>query len=62
MEHPQTAFSFAVLDNFHQLTLSSKKSLYDYHDALVKLTEPVFLQDVPVRWHMQSVDLADTVY
>ena len=48
IEHPRTAFSFAVLDHFHQLTLSSKKSLYDYHDGLVKLTEPVFPQDVPV--------------
>jgi hypothetical protein len=58
MEHPQTAVSFAVLDNFHQLTLSSKKSMFDYHDALVKLTDPVFPQDVPVRWYMQSIDLA----
>jgi hypothetical protein len=57
MKHPQTAFSFAVLDNFHQLTLSSKKSMYDYHDALVKLTDPVFPQDVPVRWYMQSIGL-----
>jgi hypothetical protein len=48
MEHPRTAFSFAVLDHFHQLTLSSKTSLYDYHDTLTKLTEPVFPQDVPV--------------
>lgn len=62
LEHPQTAFSFAVLDNFHQLTLSSKKSLYDYHDALIKLTKPVFPQDVPVCRHMQSIDLANILY
>jgi hypothetical protein len=48
MEHPQTAFSFGVLDHFHQLTLSSKKPLQDYHDSLVKLTDPAFPQDVPV--------------
>ena len=48
IKHPQTAFSFALLDHFHQLTLSSKTSLYDYHDGLVKLTEPVFPKDVPV--------------
>jgi len=48
IEHPQTAFLFAVLDHFHQLTLSSKKSLHDYYNGLVKLTEPVFPQDVPV--------------
>ena len=47
-KHPQTAFSFALLDHFHQSTLSSKKSLQDYHDALIKLTEPVFPQDIPV--------------
>lgn len=49
IKHPQTAFSFALLDHFHQSTLSSKKPLHDYHDSLVKLTEPVFPQDVPVR-------------
>lgn len=48
MEHPQTAFSFGVLDHFHQLTLSSKKSLFDYNDCLVKLTDPAFPQDIPV--------------
>ena len=48
MEHPETAFSFGALDHFHQLTLSSKKPLYDYDDCLVKLTDPAFPQDVPV--------------
>jgi hypothetical protein len=48
MEQPQTAFSFGVLDHFHQATLSSKKSLYDYVDCLVKLTDPAFPQDIPV--------------
>jgi len=48
MDHPQTAFSFAVLDHFHQLTLSSKISLFDYYDSLTKLAEPAFPQDVPV--------------
>ena len=49
IQRPQTAFSFALLDHFHQSTLSSKKALQDYHDGLVKLTEPVFPQRVPVR-------------
>jgi hypothetical protein len=48
MEHPETAFSFGVLDHFHQLTLSSKKPLQDYNDCLVKLTDPAFPQDIPV--------------
>ena len=48
MEHPQTAFSFGVLDHFHQLTLSSKIPLHDYDDFLVKLTNPAFPQNIPV--------------
>jgi hypothetical protein len=49
MVQPETIYSFAVLENFHAHTLSSKKSLYDYHDALVKITNAAFPQDVPVR-------------
>jgi hypothetical protein len=48
MEHPQTAFSFGVLDHFHQLTLSSKIPLHDYDDCLVKLTNPASPQDILV--------------
>lgn len=49
MVQPETIYSFGVLENFHAHTLSSKKSLYDYHDALVKITNAAFPQDVPVR-------------
>ena len=59
IEHPQTAFSFAVLDHFHQSTLSSKKSLHDYHDGLAKLTEPVCPQDVPVWCYCRCYELAE---
>ena len=48
MVQPGTIYSFGVLENFHAHTLSSKKSLYDYHDALVKMTNAAFPQDVPV--------------
>jgi hypothetical protein len=48
MVQPETIYSFGVLENFHAHTLSSKKSLYDYHDALVKMTNAAFPQDVPV--------------
>ena len=48
MIRPQTAFTFSVLDNSHIHMLSSKKSMYDFHDALVKMTSPVFPQDIPV--------------
>ncbi|KJA15195.1 hypothetical protein HYPSUDRAFT_95167, partial [Hypholoma sublateritium FD-334 SS-4] len=48
MVQPESVYSFGVLENFHTHTLSSKKVLYDYHDALVKMTNAAFPQDVPV--------------
>lgn len=45
---PETAFTFGLLDEYDQHVLSSKKPSYDYHDALVKLTNPVAPQNVPV--------------
>lgn len=41
-EKPETAFTFAVLKEFHAHTLSSKKSAYDYYIALQKLTNNAF--------------------
>lgn len=48
MTQPQTAFTFAVLDNCHLHMLSSKKSMYDYHNVLVKMMNPTFPQDIAV--------------
>ena len=48
MVQPETVFSFGVLENFHMHMLSSKKSLYDYHDALVKMTNAAFPQAILV--------------
>jgi hypothetical protein len=48
MHQPQTAFTFSVLDSCHIHSLSSKKPMNDFHDALVKMTSPAFPQDVPV--------------
>lgn len=45
---PATAFSFALLTTFHQLTLCSKITPYDYFDTLRKLTNVAFPQDVEV--------------
>ncbi|KAJ3535599.1 hypothetical protein NMY22_g6415 [Coprinellus aureogranulatus] len=47
---PETAFSFSVLNEFHTHTLTSKKSPYDYHDALRRLTDPAFPDAVPNRY------------
>jgi len=47
---PATAFSFELLTTFHQLTLCSKITPYDYFDTLRKLTDMVFPQDVEVTY------------
>ncbi|KZT58265.1 hypothetical protein CALCODRAFT_418608, partial [Calocera cornea HHB12733] len=41
-EQPKTAFTFAVLKDFHLHTLCSKKSAYDYYAKLVRQTSDVF--------------------
>lgn len=51
---PATVFSFDLLENFHQLTLCSKITPYDYFDALAKLTSSAFPQDVEV-WYLNCV-------
>ncbi|TFK61727.1 hypothetical protein BDN72DRAFT_777913 [Pluteus cervinus] len=50
VELSATVFTFAVLDNMHIHGLASKKSIYDYHDALQKLTNAAFPQTVPKRY------------
>lgn len=42
LERPETAFTFSVLDDFHVHTLTSKKSLWDYYEALVRHTNKAF--------------------
>ncbi|KAL0567166.1 hypothetical protein V5O48_014831 [Marasmius crinis-equi] len=45
VEHPQTVFSFEVLSDFHPHTLTSKKAVYDYYDAIRRKTDPVLLHE-----------------
>ncbi|KAJ3560759.1 hypothetical protein NP233_g10624 [Leucocoprinus birnbaumii] len=47
---PQTAFTFAVLDEFHCHSLSSKSSAYDYFNALKRLVDATFPHLVPDRY------------
>ncbi|KAF8219327.1 hypothetical protein L208DRAFT_1341368, partial [Tricholoma matsutake] len=47
MERPETVFTFAVLNDFHVHSLSSKKSAMDYIDALWEQTNPAFPQKTP---------------
>ncbi|KAF7360834.1 hypothetical protein MSAN_01112700 [Mycena sanguinolenta] len=48
-KRPTTVFTFAVMDQFHIHSLTSKKSAYDYVRALAKLTNNAFPQDVENR-------------
>ncbi|KAJ3569456.1 hypothetical protein NP233_g5031 [Leucocoprinus birnbaumii] len=47
---PKTAFTFQVLETFHQLLLSTKITTYDYYDSLKKTTNHAFPQDVEDRY------------
>jgi hypothetical protein len=49
MERPETAFTFDVLNDFHLHSLTSKKAVMDYVDALRKHTNSAFPHNVPVR-------------
>jgi hypothetical protein len=50
-EHPETAFTFELLDAFDKLSLKSKINAYDYHLSLQEMTNAAFPQDVPVRFY-----------
>jgi hypothetical protein len=45
---PRTVFTFQLLETFHQLSLSSKITPYDYFNSLTKLTNYAFPQEVEV--------------
>ncbi|KAJ3573929.1 hypothetical protein NP233_g2102 [Leucocoprinus birnbaumii] len=46
----QKAFTFSALASFHQLSLCSKITAYDYYDSLKKLTNHAFPQRVEDRY------------
>ena len=48
LDQPMTAFTFEVLRNFEKHVLAFKKSAYDYCDALWKLTDSAFPQNISV--------------
>ena len=47
-EQPKTVFTFSVLKIFHQLTLQSKISIYDYYHTILRLTDPYELEKMTV--------------
>lgn len=48
VERPATAFTFHVLKEFHNLSLTSKIPAYDFINALVNMTNNAFPSEVPV--------------
>ncbi|TFK60905.1 hypothetical protein BDN72DRAFT_904576 [Pluteus cervinus] len=49
-ERPDTAFTFAFLEDLHIQVLTSKKSVFDHHSAIQRLTDAVSPQTVPNRY------------
>ncbi|EAU86991.2 hypothetical protein CC1G_08462 [Coprinopsis cinerea okayama7 len=49
LSRPQTAFTFDMLDHFHQLSLQGKVTLYDYYHTIVKRSDFLQLRSVPSR-------------
>lgn len=49
MECPETAFTFDVLNDFYLHSLTSKKAVMDYVDALWKHTNSAFPHNVPMH-------------
>ena len=58
-EKPKTVFTFSVLKIFHQLTLQSKVSIYDYYHTILRLTDPYELDKMTV---LLNFDLGSIKY
>lgn len=65
MAQPRTAFTFAVLDQFHQLTLQGKTTAWDFYNALAHVTDNTGLASfsVSLRYiylsHILTLPLAE---
>ena len=55
-EQPKTVFTFSVLKIFHQLTLQSKVSIYDYYHTILRLTDPYELDKMTVLVYLLNSD------
>ncbi|TFK58222.1 hypothetical protein BDN72DRAFT_782377, partial [Pluteus cervinus] len=50
VNRPDTALTFAFLEDLHIHVLTSKKSVFDHHSAIQRLTNAVSPQNVPNRY------------
>lgn len=54
---PQTVFTFECLDTFHELTLQSKTTLYDFYHVILRKTDNANLFPSIVSIHFQALFL-----
>lgn len=48
-DRPKSAFTIAMLDLFHEMTLQGKISAHDFYQSLANLTDNAGLGELPVR-------------
>jgi hypothetical protein len=49
---PQTAFTFDMLNTFHELTLQEKTTLYDFYYTILRKTDNGKLEKTTVCTHL----------
>ena len=57
LTRPRTAFTFAVLKQFHHLTLQGKTTAYDFYNSLVHATDNTGLNPPPVSSSLRVYSL-----
>ncbi|KAK0466510.1 hypothetical protein IW261DRAFT_1346638, partial [Armillaria novae-zelandiae] len=62
VSEPRTGFTFAILQDFHLQTLTSKKSAYDYISAIRRKTNNVFSSEALLFLRVQQIWIALTMY
>lgn len=58
---PQTVFTFECLDTFHELTLQSKTTLYDFYHVLLRKTDNANIFPSIVSIHFQALLLINLI-
>jgi CxC2 like cysteine cluster associated with KDZ transposases len=55
-DRTQTVFTFDAIDQYQELTLQGKTTLYDYYHTLLRLTDNMKLGKLPVSCRSLSFD------
>lgn len=57
VKNPQTVFTFAVLDLFHEITLQGKISAHDFYQSLLHVSDNAGVEGYPVRRFFDRVGI-----